>query len=555
MVKLIQKTIFVLLIGAWVISCSPNYAEKSKSIVRKMDIDQKIGQLLVIGVSGKKVTSETKKIIKAYRPGGILLFGYNIDSNLKLFLNNMQHLAMKSYKIPLFMTLDQEGGRVKRIRHGVTQFPGNMAMGVAADGDLTYLAARILGIELRNLGINMNLAPDVDINNNPDNPVINTRAFGSNARLVSEMGEAYIDGLQDSKCMAVAKHFPGHGDTSKDSHLSLPVIPYTLERLRKVEFVPFQYAIDSEVAGIMSAHIAYPNILKNRQAATLSSKFMTDILRTEMKYEGLIFTDDLEMNAIDGNMKIGDAAVKSIKAGVDIILVSSYGKNVKSIFKTIKKAYQAGEISESRIDRSVQKIIEMKLKYSILEESEKGELQLVENVRRSNEQELLMKAAEINKTISQEALYFYQNKSGLKFAKPVDKDGLVITNDNLFVKILKKSAPDYSIISTTSFKKYIADYYTLSQQAVGGLRVYCSVKSKKDKYLSDLDKLHKKYKFELIYVSANNPFKVTAMKNLKPTIFSFSNTKESYRAVVSAMRGFFEPKTKINLNMGIGRNR
>ena len=199
-----------------------------QNIVKNMSIEEKIGQLLMIGVPGTAINKSSRELIASYRPGGLILFGYNYRTTeqLKKLNNSLQNYASGKKSLPMFISIDQEGGRVRRITgQGVTQFPGNMAAGSANDPLLTYRWARILGIQLRRLGVNMNLAPDVDVNNNPDNPVINTRSFGSDPEIVARHGRAYVKGLQKGGVMAVAKHFPGHGDTSADSHKTLPVIP------------------------------------------------------------------------------------------------------------------------------------------------------------------------------------------------------------------------------------------------------------------------------------------------------------------------------------------
>lgn len=557
-VKMLQKHIkyVLILLFTTIISCSQNYSKKSKDIVAKMTIDQKIGQLVIIGINGKEIDDENKKIIQTYYPGGIILFGYNIDSNLKTYLSSMQNFAMNSFGIPMFITVDQEGGRVKRIKKDVTQFPGNMAMGSSLDYDSVYKAARILGIQLRKIGVNMNLAPDVDVNVNPNNPVINTRSFGSDTEVVSKMGEYYINGLQDSKCMAVAKHFPGHGDTSKDSHKILPVIPYNLERLKKVEFVPFINAIDNNVAGLMSAHISYPKVLGNDQPATLSKEFMTKIIRKDLKFDGLIMTDDLEMNAIAGNLEIGDAAVKAIEAGVDIILITSYGKNVKSIIAKLKTAYLSGKLSEARINQSVQRIIKYKLEYSILKETEDGRIVPDYPEFSNGDKDLLNESKEINQKLSTKSLYFYnKNERVSSFSKPVDYNGLLLSDSKILNKIITKNRKNWFVENNKTYLKFINKYFEDNKTKNVPLNIYYSIYSKNDKRFLKLKKLKEKYKFNLILISTKNPFEITAINNLVPTLFSFSNTDESYVAISQAMLGKIEPKTKINIKMGIDRNK
>lgn len=236
-------------------ACSPYRYEEVIPVVEKMTIEQKIGQMLMPAVPGSKIGTASRNIVKDFMPGGIILFGFNLENRQQTarFIEELQAASMQHSGIPLYISIDQEGGRVKRIRDGVTQFPGNLAFGVADDKKLMYTAARVTGLQLRLMGVNMNLAPVLDVNNNPLNPVINLRSFGSEPEIVSRMGVSYIKGLQDGRCIAVGKHFPGHGDTDRDSHHTLPVISYDMKRLKKVELAPFRKAIDAGVEGIMTA--------------------------------------------------------------------------------------------------------------------------------------------------------------------------------------------------------------------------------------------------------------------------------------------------------------
>ncbi len=391
-------------------TCETRMTKDAVRIIQKMTLSEKIGQMLMLGVPDKIITKDTALIINNYMPGGIILFGYNLGSTkeIKKYIEDMQQTAVKKYNIPLFISIDQEGGRVKRITDGVTQFPGNMAFGVVDNESFTYDAARIIGIELRNMGINMNLAPALDVNNNPLNPVINTRSFGSDVKIVSRLGASYIKGLQKSRCIAVGKHFPGHGDTDKDSHLTLPVINYDMARLRKIELPPFAEAIDSGVEAIMTAHISFPNILKDNLPVTISKQFLTGILRGEMRFNGLIITDDMEMNAVSKEMDLGDGAVKSILAGADIILVSTHGKTLETISQAIRKAVDEGVISTDRIDESVKRIIELKLRYDIMR-GDGGNSTYTKFNYSQEESDILKKAGDLNSIVSKEAVYFYSN--------------------------------------------------------------------------------------------------------------------------------------------------
>ena len=406
-----KKTVIILIILLSVGCARKRFTDEALSISRAMKLDQKIGQMLMVAVPGDKMNREVEAILKQYRPGGVILFGHNLSSfeNNKKFIDDMQDASFSYAGIPLFISIDQEGGRVVRIVSGVTQFPGNMAAGVSGDTGLAYRWGRVLGIELRVTGVNMNLAPVLDVNNNPHNPVINTRSYGSEARLVADLGAAYIKGIQDSRCIAVGKHFPGHGDTDTDSHLSLPVIHYDMKRLSRVELVPFKEAIGAGVDGIMTAHIAYPEILGTNDPATVSKKFLTDMLRTELRFAGLVITDDMEMHAISRRQEMGEAAVRSIMAGADIILISSYEGSIPAIINAITNAVRAKRITEKRINDSVARIIETKIRYGILC-CENGTYRPGKYFLTEKDKKALKDSGSVNESLSRKGILYFGNE-------------------------------------------------------------------------------------------------------------------------------------------------
>ncbi|NDI34187.1 beta-N-acetylhexosaminidase [Chengkuizengella sediminis] len=332
--------------------------------VQNMSLEQKIGQMFICGFDGLQPTKEIETLITKYHIGGIIYFRRNISSvdQVHRLSGSLQQLAKKNSNVPLFISLDQEGGMVNRIDQGVTFFPGNMALGATGNPDIAYQAAYISGSELRVLGINMNLAPCLDINNNPDNPVIGVRSFGDEAKFVGNMGTAMVDGYQAANVSAVIKHFPGHGDTQVDSHLSLPEITHSLNRLKEIELVPFKQAIEHGVDAVMTAHIMFPSVEPDRKPSTLSNKIITGLLREELNFDGVVVTDCLEMNAISEEFGIDKGAVLAIDAGADVILVSHLFERQVMAYDAVLKAVQEGRISEERINESVERILKLKEK-------------------------------------------------------------------------------------------------------------------------------------------------------------------------------------------------
>jgi beta-N-acetylhexosaminidase len=353
--------------GAQKTKPAPSEANWVEKTLASMTIDEKIGQLIIPATVGmflsqdSEVFQQARRDITEFHVGGYHMLGevnnLHEPAGVALFINHLQQLA----KVPLWITADFEGGVGLRYI-GATRLPRAMAMGATANPDFSYQAGRITAEEARALGVQVNFYPVVDVNNNARNPIINIRSFGGEPQLVSRMARAYIRGSQEHGVMATAKHFPGHGDTSTDSHLELPVIDVDRARLNAIELPPFQAAVDESVGGVMSAHIALPRIETDNLPATLSPKMLTGVLRGELKFNGVIFTDAMNMRGITAHYPEGEAAVRAVRAGADVVL---YPANVEQAFLGLKRAIESGEIKESRIDDSVRRILTAKAKLGL----------------------------------------------------------------------------------------------------------------------------------------------------------------------------------------------
>ena len=322
---------------------------------------EKIGQLFMVGFLGTSVTPDLAAFLKDYKPGGVILFSRNLESieQIVQLTNDLQQCSPKS---PLLISIDQEGGRVSRLPKGFTIFPPCEVIGQCHSGELAYAAASTIAKELKTVGINMNMAPVLDVNSNPDNPVIGDRAFSSSADTVGEMGLVTAAGLQDAKVVACGKHFPGHGDTNADSHKELPVVDAPRERLEAVEFPPFRRAAAAGIATMMTAHVLY-RALDDQLPATLSPAIITRLLREQMGYDGVVLTDDLEMHAIVDHYGPGDAAVRAVLAGCDVLLICKERDREVAAFEAVEKAVASGTIDMERLDQSVARIQRVKQRY------------------------------------------------------------------------------------------------------------------------------------------------------------------------------------------------
>ncbi|MBU5672937.1 beta-N-acetylhexosaminidase [Paenibacillus brevis] len=326
-------------------------------------LEEKIGQLFICGFHSLETDEQILTLVKDYHVGGTVYFRRNIESvpQLAALSSALQRLPRNHADVPLFIAIDQEGGMVARLDHeGMSRIPGNMSLGAADDLSLTEATARLAAKEMLDLGINFNFAPCIDVNNNPANPVIGVRSFGENPLKVAEHGVAAITGYQQQGVIATAKHFPGHGDTAVDSHRGLASVPHDKERLNAVELLPFRHAITAGVDAIMTAHVIFPAFEPDGIPATLSRKVLTDLLRTELGYQGVIVTDCLEMHAISKESGIAEGAVQSIEAGADLVLVSHTLRDQIAAIEAVKTAVKEGRITEERINQSVERVLRLK---------------------------------------------------------------------------------------------------------------------------------------------------------------------------------------------------
>lgn len=363
--------------------------------IRRWDADNEVNEedltdgVLVEEKRGEPVTElndETRSIIKDFSFGGVILFSENFvdtEQTVKLIADINEANKEGGNKTELFICADEEGGNVARLTSG-TAFCGNMALAATDDISNVDTVAKLIGKELSAVGINVNFAPVSDVNNNPSNPVIGVRSFSDDPAVVADYVGAYIKGMQSENIMTASKHFPGHGNTEVDSHTGLPLINLTEEELEQVEFIPFESGIREGTDFLMTAHIQYPEIEKETYKsiadgseiylpATLSKEIITGILREKMGYEGLVVSDSLVMDAIRVNFDPMDAARYAINAGEDMILMPLYintpdsVKALREYVDGIVKMVEEGEIDEKRIDESVTRILETKLKYGLLD--------------------------------------------------------------------------------------------------------------------------------------------------------------------------------------------
>ena len=352
--------VFIFLLGtsvAWTQQLNPIRNDQwAQQILDSMSLDEKLGQLFMIRAHsdlGQEHIDEVKRQIKKYHVGGLCFFQGTPEKQAKL-TNEYQQLS----KTPLLIAVDAEWGLGMRFKKTAISFPRQLTLGAIQDNRLIYEMGKEVAEQCRRIGIHVNFAPVVDVNNNPENPVINNRSFGEDRYNVSAKSYHYMQGMQENKLMACAKHFPGHGDTDVDSHLDLPVINHSRQRLDSIELYPFRIMADKGIQSMMIAHLQVPAIdSRENTPTTLSYNAIGKILRNEMQFDGLIYTDALEMEGVAKHYETGEVEYKALMAGNDVLVLP---KNMDKAMNYLKKKIQDGSLTEERVNQSVRRILKSK---------------------------------------------------------------------------------------------------------------------------------------------------------------------------------------------------
>lgn len=512
--------------------------------IEELSLEQKIGQLIVAGFGTDFVSEDLKELVEQYHIGNIILFQKNIKDAVQLCELNkdVQKLMEKANNIPAFIGVDQEGGMVTRIFNKATVFPGNMAVAAGASFEETHELGAAMGRELKYMGLNMNFAPVMDINNNPLNPVIGVRSYGDIPEKVAKYGKNFFKGLQEEGILSFAKHFPGHGNTNVDSHLGLPTISSSLEEMWKVELVPFIEAINSGIDGIMNAHIVFSNLEHNNLPATLSKNILTGLLREKLNFKGLVITDCLEMKAIISNYGIEEAAVMALKAGADLLCISHTKELQIKAFNAIKNAVLSGILDMEELNKKVERILHFKEKYDI-------------GSWRKYNQEIPFKELEehgrLVECISQKSITLINNYKGLI---PLNHEGIItispvslvtsIVDDELEQIDLGKMLHDKIGSEYINYKtNNIDESYILGKAENKNIVIFGAYNMKLDKSQESLlNKLLSERK-EIILIALRNPYDISEYRDRISTILcTYEYTKLSMNSLIKVLMGEITPK-------------
>ncbi len=506
--------------------------------MNKMTLKEKIGQLIVFGFPETEVTPRIEKLIKEYKLGNILLFARNVKTTEQLFkLNNdIQKLMIKNLGYPAFITIDQEGAMVTRIADKATFFPGAMTLAATNNPKNAYMQGKHMACELDALGINMNLAPVLDVNNNPLNPVIGVRSFSDDVEIVNRFSEAYIEGLQ-TRVIATGKHFPGHGDTHVDSHLALPKVSFDKDRLHKIELAPFKNAIDKGIKSIMSAHVVFEAY--DDKPTTLSKTLLTDLLRNELGFEGLIVTDGMEMKAILNNYGSIESSINAILAGADLLLYCHNEHEQIGAAKLLEEAVLDGRIPMEVIDDRVERILKFKRELTTnIGKTYEDVKKRVENPKhRKFAQDIVIEALTLVKgepfKKKGDVLFLGQLPKATTFADLTDGKSSAIEMlkdldcDFLEVSINpEKEERDKLIKASSKYDQVVLTTYN------------SNIYTKQLDLIRELLKLNN----ELHVVSLRNPYDLYFVKEIKNYVCLYEYTKNSINALKLYLKGQITPK-------------
>ncbi len=518
--------------------------ENVKKKLMDLTLREKIAQMVISNSLGENYDEESaeykrlKKLCTHTKVGGFIFFK-GTSAGYSELSNKLQRFS----ETPLLISADFERGTGMRVTDG-TLFPNNMAIGAANNPELAYKMGLIIASETRALGVHQNYAPVCDVNNNPNNPIINVRSFGEDPELVSKMSEAMIKGLQDGNVIATSKHFPGHGDTEIDSHNDLPVLNFSMDRLNKIELVPFKNAIEKNVMSVMIAHLSFPELeSKPNVPASLSENIVKGLLINQLGYKGLVVTDALNMKGITKYFSTSQVAVMCVNAGIDLILMPV---NEEETVSAIENAVSNGTITEERINQSVEKILQAKEWLGLNKNKYVNEDEVSSKVNTAESNNLAQQIADASITLVRDDNNILPLKSKdektIVFNLCEGKDNVNYeyfsskikkTNSNTeVIDIVSEISPgDFTELSaeSTAYNVIIIAIYAKVRYGTGNI----SINRTYVELLNTLDKFRKK----LIVISFGNPYLLNQFSNIRNYICAYGDADVSINSAIKAIYG------------------
>ena len=503
------------------------------SVYTDMTLDEKIGQLFMIDVFSSKSKSEIsqlKKTIKKYNLGGIIFSKGGPQRQAKI-TNEIQQDA----KVPLLIGMDAEWGLAMRL-DSTFAFPWNMTLGAIQDTEIVKQVGYQIGKHNRRLGVHINFAPVVDINTNPENPIIGNRSFGETKEIVSENALAFMNGMHEAGILSNAKHFPGHGDTSQDSHKTLPTIDFSEDRIRNIELFPFQKLFDEGVSSVMVAHLNVPSLDPTMNfPSSLSKPIVTDLLKNELNFDGLVITDALNMKGVSNFDEAGEVDVQALKAGSDILLIS---EDIPKAIQKIKEALRKGEITEKRLASSVKKILYAKYKVGLNDFQPVETENLIEDLNKTENGAIYQKAIQNAVTLIKNDIGIlpisdlaYQNTAYLKLGDDSGDEFFKMLNQ--FAKVQRIESNNLEDIKSElkKFDRVIIGYHKSDESPWASYKF----SEKETRWIDEISKANKS-----ILVNFTRPYSLLDLKsyiNIDGIIQAYQNSEIAQKVVAQQIFG------------------
>ncbi|MGB9821112.1 MAG: beta-N-acetylhexosaminidase [Pseudothermotoga sp.] len=492
-----------------------------------MDLKQMVSELFMIGVDGKQLNDQTIRVLEEVRPGFVILFARNIESATQVcdLIRQITRVVGKS----VVFAIDQEGGIVTRLRDGFAVSCGAMALAATGDENNAYLAGKILSKEMKSIGITWNLAPVVDINDNPHNPGIGVRSFGDNPQKVITFSTAFYSGLKEMGVAACAKHFPGKGSVSVDAHLDMPTLDKSLEQLERWELLPFVELIKMGIESVMPSHIFLPQLQKNKVPATVSKEIVTGLLREKLSYDGIAVADDLLMGGITKNMCFEDAVIESFKAGMDVLTVCHEPAAQQSAVKALLKKIEDDPKFENRLKEALTRIRRFKERFSPKDLSSEPFLDF------SQDQQVMEKIAEQSITLVSD--------QDQMIPVHLSKDDCIITVKTSRLVQVQENEPDVPWIAKELSKRFSVKLFVVEKDKPVDLSGNACIFFTENAHLyewqrSAIEKARRNFK-KLLVVALRNPYDCFLFES--SSVCSYSYELISQKALLKVLLGEIKP--------------
>jgi len=496
-----------------------------------MRLEEMVSSLFMVGLMGKELDTETIEVLEQIKPGFVILFARNIESasQLRGFLKGILQII----KRPVVFAIDQEGGIVTRLRDGFAVSCGAMALAATGDENNAYIVGKILAQEMKALGITWNLAPVVDINDNPNNPGIGVRSFGDEPQKVVRFSKAFYTGLKEMKVAACAKHFPGKGSVNVDAHIDMPTLEKDLSDLQRWELLPFVELMKEGIESVMPSHIYLPKLQSQRVPATVSKEIVTDLLRKRLRYGGIAIADDLLMGGVTKKMSVEEAVIESFKAGMDVLTVCHEPAAQLSAFRSLTKAVEQSKELENRLTESLQRVQRFKDKFAPKEPFDEANFDLAEDQK-------------IMESIAEKSITLIDDHDQM-IPVFLSKDDWVVTVKTSRLVQVQEIEPNIPWVADKLSKRFGSRFFVLEKDKQFDLSADRCVFFTENAHLSDwqrmaLEKARKNFK-KLLVVALRNPYDCFIVES--SSICSYGYEMVSQKALLRVLLGEIKPVGKL----------